>query len=432
MVENLPKNIKVGIVNVSVAGCKIELYDKDNYLTYTSAITEDWLKNIIKEYNGNPYGYLVEVAKLAQKDGVIKGILLHQGESNTGDGNWPLKVKAIYTNLIKDLNLKADSVPLLAGEVVNADQGGVCASMNSIIAKLPQTLPNSYVISSKGCTDATDNIHFNSAGYRKLGIRYAVKMLSLLGYESVYMEAECATVGANWDILADAKTSNGSYVTVESGKQSISEAPVNEADVIHLPFTVTTDSTYQIYGLLNCATTDDDSYWLKMDDGEFVKCEGLVTTGWQWKNLYSYKLTPGKHILTIAYSEDGAKLDKICIKNALIAPVNMGGEAANLCKPVITAIEQTETYNGYALDQNYPNPFNEKTSISFTIPNKTQVSLKVFNMLGVEIVELGGKEFDSGKHIIEFKPEKLLNGSYFYRIMTDKFSATREMLILNE
>jgi lysophospholipase L1-like esterase len=66
---------------------------------------------------------------------------------------------------------------------VNADQGGACASMNKIIATLPQTIPNSYVISSSGCTDARDNLHFTAEGYRKLGKRYAVKMLSLLGYK---------------------------------------------------------------------------------------------------------------------------------------------------------------------------------------------------------------------------------------------------------
>src|SRR5438094_2625156 len=104
---------------------------------------------MINEYDGNPYARLAEMAKLAQKDGVIKGILLHQGESNTNDSTWPDKVKVVYDNLIKDLRLNANSVPLLAGELVNADQGGKCASMNAIIATLPQTIPNTYVISSK-------------------------------------------------------------------------------------------------------------------------------------------------------------------------------------------------------------------------------------------------------------------------------------------
>lgn len=180
MVENLPKNIKVGIVNVAVGGCKIELFDKDKYENYMTT-APDWMKGMVKEYDGNPYGRLVEMAKIAQKSGVIKGILLHQGESNTGDTLWTKKVKMVYDNLMKDLNLDPKKVPLLAGEVVNADQGGVCASMNEIIATLPQTIPNSYVISSKGCTDGPDNLHFDAAGYRQLGERYAEKMLSLVG-----------------------------------------------------------------------------------------------------------------------------------------------------------------------------------------------------------------------------------------------------------
>lgn len=180
MVANLPKNVKVGIINVAVGGCKIELFDKDKYEPYVTT-APDWLKGMVKEYDGNPYGRLVEMAKIAQKDGVIKGILLHQGESNTGDTLWTKKVKIVYDNLIKDLNLDPKKVPLLAGETVNADQGGKCASMNAIIATLPITIPNSYVISSAGCTVAKDNLHFDAAGYRELGKRYAEKMLSLTG-----------------------------------------------------------------------------------------------------------------------------------------------------------------------------------------------------------------------------------------------------------
>jgi hypothetical protein len=181
MVANLPKKVRVGVINVSVAGCKIELFDKENFQSY-AATAPSWMTNIIKEYGGDPYERLVEMAKLAQKDGIIKGILLHQGESNTNDTLWTNKVKVVYDNLINDLHLNPKRVPLLAGEVVNADQGGVCASMNSIIATLPQTIPNSYVISSSGCTDSRDNLHFNAEGYRKLGKRYAAKMLSIMGY----------------------------------------------------------------------------------------------------------------------------------------------------------------------------------------------------------------------------------------------------------
>lgn len=179
LLTHLPKKVKVGIINVSVGGCKIELFDKDNYESYT-ATAPGWMQGMLKAYDGNPYGRLVEMAKLAQKSGVIKGILLHQGESNTGDTIWTYKVKDVYNNLIQDLDLNPKKVPLLAGEMLSADEGGKCASMNMIINTLPEVVPNSYVISSEDCTGAPDGLHFTAAGYRLLGEKYAEQMLKIL------------------------------------------------------------------------------------------------------------------------------------------------------------------------------------------------------------------------------------------------------------
>ena len=183
LVSNLPPNIRVGIVNVSIGGCKIELFQKDNYQAY-AATAPKWMTNIIRVYGGNPYQHFVEMAKVAQQDGVIKGILLHQGESNTNDKQWPNKVKSVYDNLIEDLHLKPEAVPLVAGEVLGADQDGACASMNAIIDELPKTIPTAHVVSSQGCKGLPDHLHFTPAGYRELGKRYAEKMLSLIGHKT--------------------------------------------------------------------------------------------------------------------------------------------------------------------------------------------------------------------------------------------------------
>lgn len=182
LVERLPDNIKVGVINVAVGGCRIELFDEENCEEHIASQPE-WLKNTAKAYGNNPYRRLKELAVEAQKAGVIKGILLHQGESNTGDKEWPQKVKRVYENLLRDLNLQAKDVPLLAGEVVHADQNGRCASMNEIINTLPQVIPTAYVIPSSGCPAAEDNLHFTAEGYRKLGVRYAEKRLLLLEKE---------------------------------------------------------------------------------------------------------------------------------------------------------------------------------------------------------------------------------------------------------
>ncbi|MGQ1891454.1 sialate O-acetylesterase [Thermophagus sp. OGC60D27] len=181
MVANLPDSITVGVISVAIGGCDIRLFDKDIYKDYLNTYPESWFQNKIKSYGGNPYERLISLAKKAQKEGVIKGILLHQGETNTGDEQWPQYVKKIYENILSDLSLEPESVPLLAGEVVGDEQKGLCAAMNPIINQLPQVIPTAHVIESSGCPVRDDHIHFNSEGVRKLGRRYAFTMLSLLG-----------------------------------------------------------------------------------------------------------------------------------------------------------------------------------------------------------------------------------------------------------
>lgn len=182
MVDSLPANVQVGVIDVAVGGCKIESFDKDNYTSYVET-SPNWLKNMVAEYDGNPYARLIELARQASRCGVIKGILFHQGESNTGDPEWPLKVKKVYDSILSDLNLKPNSLPLLVGELVSEGQGGACASMNPVIQKLPETIPSAHVISSEGCEAVSDRLHFSAAGYRELGKRYALTMLQILNAE---------------------------------------------------------------------------------------------------------------------------------------------------------------------------------------------------------------------------------------------------------
>lgn len=181
MAQNMPQGTKIGVVMVAVAGCKIELFDKTQAQDYIST-SADWLKNICKEYGGDPYARLIELCKKAQKDGVIKGILLHQGESNSGEEEWPNKVKKVYEDILADLGLEAANVPLLSGEVVPADQRGVCAGHNEVMAKLPSVIPTAMVVPAYGCAAGFDHLHFNAKGSREFGRRYAGRMLGYLGY----------------------------------------------------------------------------------------------------------------------------------------------------------------------------------------------------------------------------------------------------------
>ena len=194
MVANLDEGKRVGVVVVAIGGIKIDLYDPDGWQSYVNSMTETWQINSVNAYGGNPLARLLECAKEAQKSGVIKGILLHQGESDAYSDAWVQKVKKVYENLLTELNLKAEDVPLIAGEVGSADQNGGCAHANPTINRLPKTIPTAHVVSSVGCTLQSDNIHFDSQGYRKLGRRYAKTMLATMGIEADIDEDEVPEV----------------------------------------------------------------------------------------------------------------------------------------------------------------------------------------------------------------------------------------------
>lgn len=224
MVEKLPTTIKVGVAIVAVPGTKIELFDKDNYKVYADT-TEQWMKNYIAEYGGNPYARLVELGKQAKKDGVIKGILLHQGESNNGDGKaWLGKVKKIYNNLLTDLQLDASKVPLIAGETVGQNEGGACWLINATIDKIADSIPTGHFVSSSGLAHQGDYLHFTSAAYRTYGARYATAMLALLdatpvepipaNHDTIY-NGSFAQGTRGWTLNTWAGTASGSVVNGE-------------------------------------------------------------------------------------------------------------------------------------------------------------------------------------------------------------------------
>lgn len=183
MVAALPSDVKIGVVDVAIGGVAIEGFMSEEVENYLKT-QEDWMKNSFAAYDNDPYKRLVEMAKIAQQSGVIKGILLHQGESNNGQLEWLQKVKTIYERLLSDLHLQAADVPLFAGETVNADVGGTCSAHNSVIARLPDVIPTAHVVHSNGCPCASDNIHFTVSGYRTMGKRYAYEALRVMGKDT--------------------------------------------------------------------------------------------------------------------------------------------------------------------------------------------------------------------------------------------------------
>lgn len=189
MVKELPDK-KIGVIAVAMGGSPIEMFDKDLYEQKYKDNYNEWWAQIARNYYGaNPYGRIIEMAKKAQQVGVIKGILLHQGESNNGDEKWPGMVKKIYRDMLSDLGLKAADVPIFVGETEYADMGGSCSWHNHVVAKIPEVIPTGHVVSAEGIPgNGTDPWHFSAAGYRTFGKRYAEKVLDVMNHPEDYFK----------------------------------------------------------------------------------------------------------------------------------------------------------------------------------------------------------------------------------------------------
>lgn len=92
--------------------------------------------------------------------------------------------------------------------------------------------------------------------------------------------------------------------------------------------------------------------------------------------------------------------------------------------------ERTSVPNNCTLDQNYPNPFNPTTAISFSLPARSYVTLKVFDVLGREVSTLASEELPAGRHTKQWKPESLSSGVYFYRLQADSFVETKKAIFV--
>ncbi len=126
------------------------------------------------------------------------------------------------------------------------------------------------------------------------------------------------------------------------------------------------------------------------------------------------------------------KLDEFRIyKGALTAAQIAASWNLDLqCGPITSVPKFSEVPRDYNLSQNYPNPFNPTTKINFSIPKSGFVTLKVYDILGKEVVTLVNENKTAGSYIIDFDGSELSSGVYFYTIQVNGFTDTKKMLLI--
>jgi len=113
----------------------------------------------------------------------------------------------------------------------------------------------------------------------------------------------------------------------------------------------------------------------------------------------------------------------------LFAGTNSGVWRRPLSQITGVKLIATELPKSFSLEQNYPNPFNPTTTISFSIPTKSFVSLKVYDALGREVSLLISEELSAGTYSRQWNATNLPSGIYFYRLQAESFNKTQKLIL---
>lgn len=164
---------------------------------------------------------------------------------------------------------------------------------------------------------------------------------------------------------------------------------------------------------------------------------GLSPLGKMYANSLSlFNITYGKHLydggmITVAEALNQTMYDGSIHQISRKDFIGIFGDPSLALKyDILAAVEEDEIINDFELYQNYPNPFNPTTQISFSLPEKAFVELKVYDVLGKEVARLINSELSPGKHKIEFNGSSLSSGVYLYQIKAGIYNQVRKMLLV--
>jgi hypothetical protein len=203
MLDSIRSDIKIGLIPCALAGVALNVF------------TINGPNATIGPANGkNAYTWMINRCKLAQQSGVIKGILLHQGESGTGNSTpWDVMAMSIFDSIKKNLNLDKNT-PVVVGELRsdNTSPSQNNTNFNKIVDGLPAKYQHCAVASSQGLVgNGKDVWHFTSAGFQELGIRYAKGLLSVADAGFIPRKSAVQTIPVRARQYPDLKSSPGGF-----------------------------------------------------------------------------------------------------------------------------------------------------------------------------------------------------------------------------
>lgn len=220
---------------------------------------------------------------------------------------------------------------------------------------------------------------------------------TLVTGDKLFFEAECGNIvsGGLFKVYTnDSSASEGKYLMVQPGVNLTNTAIIAPTDCVTYDFNVNSSGSFRLWARVGALanTGTDDSFHFKIDNGSWVTWNAQMTqTGLKWYSIMSSNLVPGStHKITVAYREDGGKLDKLYLTNAGDTPSenNSLGVAGN-CGGVVIVAEKTPAEKTFIVDTEL------KKWISGVVSNSKEV-VKVWNVLNEPMDDTNPAQVKSG------------------------------------
>jgi hypothetical protein len=193
---------------------------------------------------------------------------------------------------------------------------------------------------------------------------------------------------------------------------------IKTGEYIKFTVNVTQSATYRFS--VRVAANVDGGIILVTPDNATASFKTIAKTGdgdvpiWKSQDMFDVGLTAGTHTLKFTFFGTGLSFNYVDITN--VGPLSVEDEA--------------NTPKEFTLAQNYPNPFNPATVINYQLPSNNHVTLKVYDLLGKEVVTLINQEQQAGKYSVQMNGEKLSSGIYFYKLQAGNFVEVKKMTLL--
>lgn len=154
--------------------------------------------------------------------------------------------------------------------------------------------------------------------------------------QTIWQEAEASELVAPMAVFDDAEASGGKFISVPAGPVKNDAPDATTEGTARFDFSIQEPDTYAIFGRVFATTEDDDSFWLRVDEGAWQQWNNLEKGAWVWDDVHdsasadgdvrvTFELAAGAHSITVMYREAGAQLDKLAVTNdAALAPTGTG------------------------------------------------------------------------------------------------------------